>query len=520
MDIANKISNLNNWAWQQAERALLPLGNGAGLAQKVAQYAVQAICAPAAFALCLATSAAHLIASRFSKSIPDHPLIAFAKRPSWETPGPDSRAPVPIGFATAGFQDNGPKTHPYSNWGAHHKDTPIPHVPDFWNHPERFIKRLQNIGARHFRFSIDRDLIQPIKDGPIHELNLWRYAEIIRQLKAVGIEPMITLVHFCDPLYFSWEREEDIAELVDYAARVCDMLAEEGVSKVIPINEPTVPATQGYSSPFGNFPPYQKNDFQRASLVLKNMMAAHNLIYDRVKKHHPEMQIGFCNNSVGFSNYHKWNPLFAPIEKLLCAHFNKLDQAFRRHLHTGLFELKVPFLANISFPMEKPKMDFFAAQYYCNRVLISANPFYPGSVSRVPGEKVCSYQFRAYPQGLASALYEASLLKTPEGDPVPIEITEIGMDTGINSDESDAPRIEYFGRIFQVVEKALQHGIHVRGLYFWTLIRNIEWYQMDKVDFGFYDFDFQTGAITKRPVVDWVQGQIQRSESASEASGY
>lgn len=516
VEITDRIADINEWSWQCAESNLLPVENETGIVWKVAQYAKQIFLAPAAFAFCLVTSSAHFIASRFSRKEPDHPLIAFAKSPTWETPSPDAVAPVPIGFATAGFQDDGPKGHPDTNWGAHHRETLIPHVPDFWNRPERFIERLQDIGAKHFRFSIDRDRIQSSKDGPINEVNLMRYTQIIRQLKAAGIEPMVTLVHFCDPLYFSWAKEEDIPGVVEYAVQVCDMLAREGVTKVMPINEPTVPAIQGYASPFGNFPPYHKNDFQTASCILRNMMTAHNMIYDRVKERHPEMEIGFCHNTVGFSNYHKWNPLFAPVEKLLCYHLNKLDNAFRNYLHTGQFELKVPFLANISFEMERPKMDFFALQYYCNRVLVSANPFYPGSVSREPGEKVCSYQFRMYPQGLASVLYEASLLKTPEGNPVPIEITEIGMDTGVNSDGNDDMRIQYFGRIFQVVQKALEHGIDVRSLYFWTLIRNIEWYQMDKVDFGFHDFDFQTGEIAERPVVPWVRGQIGQVEAAFE----
>jgi beta-glucosidase len=420
----------------------------------------------------------------------DSPLVAFAKRPTWEEPV--DRAPVEIGFATADFQDNGPAVHPNTNWGALYlsKLRPVTFVPDIWNHPERVIDRLMDLGVKKFRFSVSRDKIE--------EGQLQHYINFCRQLRRRGIEVMVTLHHFTDPLHFSWERPEDVKGFVDYAVTVARALYNVGVRKIVTINEPTVVAFQGWV--MGEFPPNKTWNFEGAAKVLENMMQAHVQVYEALKSRYPDLEIGISHDPIRFRHYHKHNPLFSPAERAICYYLTELNHsALMRFFQTGKFSLDTPFCTKYQFEHPKPPpLDFIGLQYYTDPLL--RLPY--GSVSRIEGEKIASYQFRPYPQGLASALDEMRTLN------VPIDLTEIGIDIGINQDETDRERLRYFDRIFQVVRRAKEEGVNVRSLYFWTLIDNLEWHKQFDVCLGFYRFDPTTGEITPRPVALWLKRMI------------
>lgn len=498
------VTRASNWSCEQLEATLLPVeGN---LVKKVAVYAYQFFAFFVFLPLAVGTSLFSFSLTRlFSKGPVDSPLVAFAKHPKWSDKV-STHVPVDIGFASADFQENGPQTHPNTNWAHYYKKNAqklgeISQVPDIWNHPERVIERLGEMGVKKYRFSISRDKIEPTRGGPIDQIALEHYRSFCRELIKNGIEPMITLHHFTDPTYFSWERSGDIDGFVKYAEVVADALYREGVRKIITINEPTVLAFQGYV--MGEFPPHHTIDFEGAGLVFENMMRAHVRVYDSLKARHPDLEIGIAHDPIRFRNFHKIHPLWTPIEKILCHYLTELNHnAFFRFFQTGKFTLKVPFRANYSFDLSRrPPLDFIGLQYYTDP-LIKLSFSGGDSVARGPEQKMTSYQYRTYPQGLASILEEFQTLG------VPIDITEIGIDTGINADASDRERIDYFDRVFQVVKKAKELGVPVRSLHLWTLIDNLEWHKAFENRFGAYKFDPKTGQITPRPLSKWLKERI------------
>jgi beta-glucosidase len=379
-------------------------------------------------------------------------------------------------------------------------------VPDLWNHPERVILRLKELGCKKFRFSVSRDKVEP-QLGSFDKDALEHYRTLCRLLKEADVEPIVTLHHFSDPTYFSWERSEDIAGFVRYAEQISEVLYAEGVRKIITLNEPTVLVFQGWIQ--GEFPPHHTRDFEGAGCVLEHMMCAHSQVYKALKCRHADFEIGLTHDPIRFRHFHKMHPLWTPLEKILCHYLTELNHsALMRYLQTGKFSFSIPFLARCTFKHEKPPLDFIGLQYYSDPLLKLS---FKGvtSVTREPNEKLTSLQYRVYPQGLASALDEMSTLG------VPIDLTEIGIDTAITTDESDWERIRYFDRIFQVVQKAVDYGIPVRSLYFWTLIDNLEWNRAWSARFGFYKFDPDSGEITPRPVSQWLRARITAANELS-----
>ncbi len=497
------------WSRKHLEASLLPiegqwLKKSAGLIYQMCKFCLS-------LNATLLTAPFSLLQSRLSKqNVRASALMDFYRDPKWNEQLMEA-APVEIGFATSDFQDNGPGRHPNTNWQQHYARNSetigsLGKMPDMWNNPDQVIERLCELGVKKFRFSVGRDKVEPELGQPYDQEALQHYRHFCRKLKAKGIEPMVTLYHFNDPLYFSWERLEDVEGFVRYAEAVSEVLYAEGVRKIITINEPTIVVFQGWVQ--GAFPPHRKGDFKGAGLALKHMMLAHDLVYEVLKQRHPDFEIGIAHNPLRFEYYHKWNPLYSPAERVVCHYLTEIYHgAFMRFFKTGIFTLNIPFLTKQSFTRPKrPHLDFIGLQYYTDP-LIKLSMTGAKSASRIPEEKLTSYDYRTFPEGLASALEELRALN------VPIELTEIGIDTGINTDSNDQARILYFDKIFQVIQKAIDDGVPVRALYFWTLIDNLEWLKAWSVRFGFYSFDPATGKVTPRSVCAWLKNCVAKRRS-------
>eukprot|EP00798_Chlamydomonas_sp_ICE-L_P012374 gene12374-15560_t len=67
---------------------------------------------------------------------------------------------------------------------------------------------------------------------------------------------------------------------------------------------------------------------------------------------------------------------------------------------------------------------------------------------------------------------------------VPIFITETGI-----ADKKDSYRRDFIEGHFPVILRAIKDGYDVRGVYFWTLMDNIEWHEGFHVKFGLCEWD-------------------------------
>jgi beta-glucosidase len=500
------ILKLSAWFSKRVEKSLLPRPSGKGF--KFFHYLFQAVTFSILVIPCSLLALMVLFLKRlWLQQEEKEPLLQFYKKPTWKNCIEELPA-IDIGFATCDFQENGPRFHGSSNWGEFMKESEESHFPGLWKDEDILdhIHRLKAMNVRHFRFSISRDTVEP-EPGKFDEEALDHYRQLLRTLQEHGITPFVLLHHFTDPLWFTksggWENQENIEGFVLFAEKVCALLFEEGVRKISTFNEPGILFSQGYF--LGFFPPGRALKLKQGTLALENILRAHTRVYEKIKHRHPELEIGITHNPMRYQTYHYWNLIGFLIEKPVCHYFTEIyHAALLRFYKTGTFELRVPFLVNHTFSLGKPlPMDFYGMQYYCDPLLKSSLRRGLESTGFNEEEAVTSCDYRAFPQGLAGALHEA------RGLGVPIEITEVGIDTGINQDLKDQERIRYFDRIFQVIMLAAQEGINVRALYFWTTQDNFEWHKEWNAKFGFYSFDPQTKISTPRPAALWLKNLLQ-----------
>ena len=513
--IHEQITEFSGWSNDRLEECLIPPRGS--LAERVSLLVGNFFCAGLFFIpLSVFAAALHGVSSllyRISGKVKEeHPLLSFAKNPVWNEPTQNTPAPsIPIGFATADFHDTGPLKHPNTRFGKHYLEKrqenfdPNAHFPDMWQHPERWISRLTSLNCKIFRFSIPRDLLEPI-EGQFDEEALKHLQKICLLFNQNGIEMMVTLDHFNHPLYQNLDTEEGINSFTNYAVKVSKLLYAEGVRKIMTFNEIGVEPFEGHIH--GDHPPCHKWDFEGAAKTLENILKAHTKTYHALKAIHPDLAIGLSHDPIRFRHYNKWLPVLSHVERMVCRYLTKANhEMVMSCLKNGHAHVKVPFCANYEIRLsEKPPLDFIGLQYYTDPLLnfLKAIPDEKNaSVTRNEDEGVSSYRFRLYAQGLASAILELSKLN------IPIHLSEIGIDTGVDKDGTDLTRMRYFGKIFQVVQKAIDLNMDIRSLYLWTLIDNFDWsHGWEPIRFGFYHYNPKTDQINPRPIVNWLKNTL------------
>jgi beta-glucosidase len=91
---------------------------------------------------------------------------------------------------------------------------------DSWNRYKEDIQMMKNLGVSSYRFSLEWSKIEPSEGN----FDLWavkHYEDVIDELIKNGIEPMITLHHFTNPIWFekmgAFEHEKSIKYFVRFS---------------------------------------------------------------------------------------------------------------------------------------------------------------------------------------------------------------------------------------------------------------------------------------------------------------
>jgi len=336
------------------------------------------------------------------------------------------------------------------------------------DHEKRFKEDAEIIAslAPNYRMSLMWSKLQRAPYDILHQPTLRSYRLFIEDLKGRGVDIMMVLHHFANPLWFSknggWERSENIPLWIDFAKKVVDEFGLY-VSYWNTFNEPNVYASYGWITGF--FPPFKTNPLL-AGRVIKNMSTAHDQVYDYIKAKYPEQPVGISHNATIFSaeNLLGWFPA------------RLADWWFMEYV-PGHFE----------------KVDFFGMSYY-GRI-----PHDPMPITYLETPHKIKEMGRAHddiweyhPEGLRTCIdrYWNKYRK-------PIIITENGV-----CDESDFLRLQAIQDYAQIVHKAIKDGIDIKGYYFWSTWDNFEWHLGPAMRFGLYECDLKTMNRMRRPSGD------------------
>jgi beta-glucosidase len=376
-----------------------------------------------------------------------------------------------FGAATADFQANGKRIFPHSTWAKREIDHHIPLEQssdlacDYWTHMDDVIARAKELHFNSLRISVERCAIEP-QEGIFNQESIDHYVTFCKKLKDAGIEPIVTLHHFNDPLWFAnkggFENEENIADFVRYCDKICDALSRIGVKYIFTFNEPALYSFTGYV--MGDHPPEKPGHFKEAAEVLECMLRAHVQVYQGIKAKHPDVKLGIVHDVLRTVPYHSWNP----IEIMVARYMTRItNDVVMRFFKTDEFAYQLPGLVNRRCRVDgaSKTIDVIGVNYYSDPMLCmklskqvlesSCYPKQEMSALTYPGR---GKAYRVYPEGLYSAIAECSEL-APE-----VMVTENGIVTG-----HEDQRALFYRRALWAVSQACRDGYNVTGYQAWTL---------------------------------------------------
>jgi beta-glucosidase len=402
------------------------------------------------------------------------------------------------GVATAAHQNEGGNhNNQWTVWeqqpGRIHGGQRSGKATDWWNLETAAgdFDRAAEIGLNSLRLSVEWSRIEP-EPGVFDASALRHYAEMLRLLRQRGLEPMVTLHHFTDPLWLAeiggWENPLVEDYFSRFTARVVDALGDQ-VTLWCTINEPIVYAVVGYLD--GRFPPGVKS-LHRAMGVLRRMLLAHGRAYRTIHR----LQNNACAGLAHHMRVHlPANPASA-VDRRAAAMMNQFGN---RSTLAAITEGKLTPLIGLG-QTKSPLIDtsdYIGLNYYTT-ILTTVDPTRPGNLfARTffdPAAEFSDYIASGDPYGIVdpSGLYLA--LKTLASYGKPIYITENGVPDG-----DDDMRGRFIATHLAETWRALQEGADVRGYYHWTLVDNFEWVEAWDLKFGLFSHDRETGIRGPKP---------------------
>ncbi|MBN2084428.1 MAG: glycoside hydrolase family 1 protein [Anaerolineales bacterium] len=339
-------------------------------------------------------------------------------------------------------------------------------------------------GQNAHRLSVEWSRIEPEPGRwDAHALDFYR--EILAGMRERGIEPMVTLHHFTNPLWLAeeggWENEGVVSRFEAFTRKTVAALKDLATFWCT-INEPNVYAYSAIASEA--FPPGRK-DLRAALKVMRHQILAHAASYHAIHELQPGARAGIVIHYRGMTP-HSANPLDGMVAGMQSRIFNDL---IAQALVDG--RLRFP-VGRGRVPQAAGTQDYIGLNYYsCDHV--SFDPLRPGEL----------FARRFYPRGadLSEVGWNANM---PEGMArairwansfgVPIYITENGIE-----DEADHIRPRYLVQHLHQVWKAANIGVPVRGYFHWSLVDNFEWERGWTQRFGLWAVDPETQERAERP---------------------
>lgn len=399
------------------------------------------------------------------------------------------------GVATASYQYEGGCEN--SQWRAWEKAGGIANgdiagiACDWWRHAERDFDLAQRLGLNALRLSVEWSRLEP-RSGEWDTAAFARYREMLQGLRARGIEPMVTLHHFSNPLWFEEMGAflapsaldlftRFVARVVEELGDLCDLWCT--------INEPNVYSVVGYL--LGIWPPGRTGDARTTYKVQAMLAHAHAAAYRAIHQRQPTARVGWAQN-FNILDPATNSPLDRVIAGIQDAAYNDF---FPRAMLTGRAVFPLSFLAG-NLRDVRGACDFLGINlYYRERVAFSlrhagqlfGRRFVPEGAPR--GDRGLNDFFgEVYPDGILRIAERLGVFGKP------IYITEHGV-----ADRADRIRPWVVEQGVRNVHAAIQQGLDVRGYYHWSLVDNFEWAEGWHSRFGLAALDLASQERTLRP---------------------
>ncbi len=354
---------------------------------------------------------------------------------------------------------------------------------DWWQNAERDLDAAAEIGTNALRISLEWSRIEPLP-GIFDRAALDRYREILQAMIERGIEPMVCLHHFSNPLWLVEEGDFNGNKIVErfqrYTATAVDALGDL-VPKWLTVNEPMVYVFLRYLD--GVFPAPSIEGFSGARQAVVNLLRCHAAAYHTIKDSHPQASVGVAKQLRVFEAPANGNAVDRWWVGRLSSIFN---DAWMKAMESG--RLVQPF-GRAALRGLAGTFDFVGINYYTRSTI----RFRPGKgifeEEFAPDAVMSDDNYgEVYPYGLYQVIRKALPYKKP------IYITENGLPDG-----EDRLRPAFILDHLRQIWHAISFCYPVMGYYHWSLVDNFEWERGWTQRFGLITINEETQERSWRP---------------------
>lgn len=347
---------------------------------------------------------------------------------------------------------------------------------------------LKQMGITIYRMGLEWARIEP-EENKYDLTVIEHYRQELKYLKELGIEPLLTIHHFTNPMWFEEKGGFSKSENAKHYLKLVKLVVRsfgDLVSEYITINEPNVYAVNSWF--YGMWPPGEKS-FKKTMDVMSVLAACHIKAYTMI--HRERVKMGYSDTKVGFANHLR---VFEPenpknLKHKVCA--NSIEWMFQKALTkamcTGEFEMP---LRNMIGVKASTFCDFIAINYY-TRSTISG--FGDGVRKNAP---VNDLGWEIYPEGIIKCAQEMyDIIQRP------IYITENGT-----CDNEDRFRSRFLYDHLKVLSES---DLPIERYYHWCFCDNFEWLEGESARFGLVHIDYETQERTVKKSGEFYQRMIE-----------
>ncbi len=329
---------------------------------------------------------------------------------------------------------------------------------DSYNRFEEDFDIVKKLHQNIHRFSIEWSRIEP-EEGRFDDKAMQHYIDVVKALKGRGIEPMITLWHFTNPIWFAQKGGFLNRKSPEYFSRYVKYVVgnlKDQVKFWITFNEPTT-IYSAFAYLKGLWPPHKHSPVSYF-VANGNFIKAHIAAYKLIKSVSHNVMVGFVENNAFVVVGHRF------LKQIVGRTYN-----YFRNVH---------FIKKVS-----SSSDFIGLNYYnIDRKIFKNFDILPKQ-TLVP-----SKNWEIYPKGIYERLQEIRKFGKP------IFITENGI-----PNVTDEERVGFIKEHLYWIWKAIQDGVDVRGYLYWSLLDNFEIVDGFRVRFGLVQIDHATFERKIRP---------------------
>ncbi|KAF2085371.1 glycoside hydrolase family 1 protein [Saccharata proteae CBS 121410] len=391
------------------------------------------------------------------------------------------------------------------------------------------IARIAALGVPYYSFSISWSRIFPFGSGPVNELGLKHYDDLIDTCLQYNVQPVVTLYHWDTPLYLQntyggWLSPSIVPDFVEYA-RVAFTRWGNKVPHWFTVNEPLEFCAQ-YPFPSHYFKASSIPAQQQPYHCGHNVLLAHSQAYRLGKSLNITGTISFKNN--GGYKIPLTNSSADALAVQRAWDFNEgwfatptfLTGDYPTHLkaHVSTF---LPDFTDAQKQAINGSADLFAHDAYTSNFFSApdagidaclantSHPLYPGCYNQTYAYAAAAGGWNVGPAADPGApwLHYAmdwvpALLRYIQDTWKPaggIVVSEFGFAEPFEELKTleadirfDPVRSAYYVRYLEAVLMAIAEGVDVRGCLAWSIVDNLEWASGFTVKFGMQYFNLTT----------------------------